>query len=66
MTFAPVLPPLVLLVIAVVVIALRLLNMRRLHAVRRGAVGDGMALVRFDARRPADPHRRYPTRHRKR
>jgi hypothetical protein len=32
MTFAPVLPPLVLLVIAVVVIALRLLNMRRLHA----------------------------------
>jgi hypothetical protein len=34
MTFAPVLPPVVLLVIAVVVIALRLLNMRGLHASR--------------------------------
>ncbi|WP_123029532.1 vWA domain-containing protein [Mycolicibacterium stellerae] len=32
MTFAPVLPPLVLLVIAVVIIALRLLTMRRLHS----------------------------------
>jgi hypothetical protein len=32
MTFAPVLPPLVLLVVAVGVIGLRLLNMRRLHA----------------------------------
>jgi hypothetical protein len=32
MTFAPVLPPLVLLAIAVVVVALRVLNMRRLHA----------------------------------
>lgn len=32
MTFAPVLPPVLLLVIAVVVIALRLLTMRRLHA----------------------------------
>jgi hypothetical protein len=32
MTFAPVLPPVILLVIAVVVIALRMLTMRRLHA----------------------------------
>ena len=32
MTFQPVLPPVLLLVIAVVVIALRLLTMRRLHA----------------------------------